>query len=197
MAITEKRVSLNNPSGYKVPLPEEPSYEDEDRMSDLSTKVETGEGPQKSVAEPVASKSKIVTKEELAKSGYDNLRDYMNAQKGLTRKGESSKSNVGYSEMLKNAPAGTSDAAMKALKSNAQSEANKMADLEKGNSRGQKSSVATPKTTKGESRKPYSPGEIDNSFIGSKFAKGGKTRSSASRRGDGIATKGFTKGRNL
>jgi hypothetical protein len=31
-------------------------------------------------------KSKIVTKEQLAKSGFDNLRDYMNAEKGLKRR---------------------------------------------------------------------------------------------------------------
>jgi len=31
-------------------------------------------------------KSGVVTKEQLAKSGFDNLRDYMNAQKGLTRR---------------------------------------------------------------------------------------------------------------
>ena len=34
------------------------------------------------------SKPAIVTKEELAKSGYDNLRDYLNAKQGLTRRKE-------------------------------------------------------------------------------------------------------------
>jgi hypothetical protein len=34
-----------------------------------------------------AKKAPVVTKEQLAKSGFDNLRDYMNAQKGLTRRG--------------------------------------------------------------------------------------------------------------
>lgn len=33
-------------------------------------------------------KGRIVTKEELAKSGYTNLRDFLNAEKGLTRRGE-------------------------------------------------------------------------------------------------------------
>jgi hypothetical protein len=32
----------------------------------------------------------IVTKEQLKASGFDNLRDYLNAQRGLTRRGESS-----------------------------------------------------------------------------------------------------------
>ncbi|MGA0955631.1 MAG: hypothetical protein ACO3SN_07650 [Burkholderiaceae bacterium] len=35
------------------------------------------------------SKAPIVTKEQLKASGFDNLRDYLNAQRGLTRRGES------------------------------------------------------------------------------------------------------------
>jgi len=35
-----------------------------------------------------APKRVIVTKKQLADSGYDNLRDYLNAQKGVPRKGE-------------------------------------------------------------------------------------------------------------
>jgi hypothetical protein len=35
------------------------------------------------------AKPSVVTKEQLAKSGFDNLRDYMNAQKGLKRRGSS------------------------------------------------------------------------------------------------------------
>ena len=34
----------------------------------------------------VKTKPSVVTKEQLAKSGFDNLRDYMNAQKGLKRR---------------------------------------------------------------------------------------------------------------
>ena len=37
----------------------------------------------------VKTKPSVVTKEQLAKSGFDNLRDYMNAQKGLKRRGSS------------------------------------------------------------------------------------------------------------
>jgi hypothetical protein len=36
-----------------------------------------------------ASKPAIVTKEQLKASGFDNLRDYLNDQRGLTRRGES------------------------------------------------------------------------------------------------------------
>ena len=35
---------------------------------------------------PTAKKAPIVTKEQLAKSGFTNLRDYLNAQRGLTRR---------------------------------------------------------------------------------------------------------------
>jgi hypothetical protein len=34
-----------------------------------------------------AAKAPIVTKEQMKKAGFDNLRDYLNAQKGLTRRG--------------------------------------------------------------------------------------------------------------
>jgi hypothetical protein len=37
-----------------------------------------------------AAKPAIVTKEQLKASGFDNLRDYLNDRRGLTRRGESS-----------------------------------------------------------------------------------------------------------
>lgn len=40
-------------------------------------------------ANPGAKKAPIVTKKMLADSGFDNLRDYLNAQRGLTRRGMS------------------------------------------------------------------------------------------------------------
>lgn len=93
-------------------------------------------------------------------------------EKSKTASGPSS-----YAEIAKNAPAGTSDAAMRAIRANAKNESNQMADLEKGTSRGQKSSVAAPKITKSESsRKPYAPGAVDNSYSGSKFANGGMVK---------------------
>ena len=83
-----------------------------------------------------------------------------------------------YAEIEKNAPSGTSDAAMRAIRANAKNESNKLADLEKGTSRGQKSLVAAPKITENKSsRKPYEPGSVDNSYSGSKFASGGMVNS--------------------
>jgi hypothetical protein len=44
--------------------------------------------PPAAMPSPKPKKAGIVTKEELAKSGYDNLRDYLNAKQGLTRRKE-------------------------------------------------------------------------------------------------------------
>jgi hypothetical protein len=44
--------------------------------------------PPAAIPSPKPKKPAIVTKEELAKSGYDNLRDYLNAKQGLTRRKE-------------------------------------------------------------------------------------------------------------
>jgi len=44
--------------------------------------------PPAAMPSPKSKKPAIVTKEELAKSGYDNLRDYLNAKQGLTRRKE-------------------------------------------------------------------------------------------------------------
>ena len=35
---------------------------------------------------PAAKKAPVVTKEQMRKAGFDNLRDYLNAQRGLTRR---------------------------------------------------------------------------------------------------------------
>jgi hypothetical protein len=77
----------------------------------------------------------------------------------------------------------------------------KAADAEKGKSRGRKpEGPKAPVTTQGAKKKPYMPPEVDNSYPGSVMKKGGKIKAfakggSVSSRGDGIAKKGFTKGR--
>ena len=50
----------------------------------------TGERAPAKAAAKKPAKAPIVTKEQLKASGFDNLRDYLNAQRGLTRRGESS-----------------------------------------------------------------------------------------------------------
>jgi hypothetical protein len=199
MAITEKRVSLDNIGGHKVPMPRKSDEEIEDSfMKEVEPSGATPSLPEKIISNEKTinyDKPKIVTKEQMKAAGFDNLRDYLNDKQGLKRRGETA------------SPSSSSNPL----------------DSEKGNSRGQKAPMAMAvKTTMGQGKRPYDPGSVDNSFVGSKFAKGGVTskymsftktgkpdgmkpvmakggvtRSSASKRADGCATKGFTKGKNL
>ena len=50
---------------------------------------ETGIGTMRQPAKPATkAKAPIVTKEQMQKAGFDNLRDYLNAQKGLKRRSD-------------------------------------------------------------------------------------------------------------
>jgi hypothetical protein len=112
------------------------------------------------------TKPAIVTKEELEKSGM-SLRDYMNKQKGLTRRKEKDS---------------TAD------------------DSSDASTRDTRTPRYTPpgsapkQTTQKPKPKVFMPKAPDNKFPGSKFKSGGSV-SSASRRADGIATKGKTRGK--
>lgn len=74
------------------PMPEDESSSMDIRkpameMGDAKVAESTGQFGDAGTSRVVKpSKPGIVTKEQLAKSGYDNLRDYMNAQQGLTRR---------------------------------------------------------------------------------------------------------------
>ena len=125
---------------------------------------------------PVASKPAIVTKEQLAKSGYDNLRDYLNAQRGLTRRKEKDP---------------TAGEARDRAAQEAADAIDPGRDMRKP--RYTPPGQAPKQTTQTPKSKVFFPDRPDNSFPGSKFSKGGSV-SSASRRADGIATKGKTKG---
>jgi len=59
-------------------------FAEADRVS--STARSVAGKPAEKAAPSAKPKSGIVTKEQLAKSGFDNLRDYMNAEKGLKRR---------------------------------------------------------------------------------------------------------------
>jgi hypothetical protein len=191
--ITPKRASLSNPSGYKVPLPEEPSYEDTDRMSDLSTKTMTGEGMQKMEAAPSTPKPKIVTKEELAKSGL-TLREYMNKQQGLKPRGESAPAKT---EPVKLEPVKAPVVKQKPVETprsnrvptSEEAAANRQAIYDKVKSMGKSvsdyvSNFETPAERKSKERKEK---------MGKGYARGGSV--TASSRGDGIAQRGKTRGK--
>jgi hypothetical protein len=59
------------------------SKDAEERSKAPAPSVKMPTRPGQGAAKP---KSGVVTKEQLAKSGFDNLRDYMNAEKGLKRR---------------------------------------------------------------------------------------------------------------
>jgi hypothetical protein len=62
---------------------------DDDTRARARKFVESANAPKSSVtASSPTKKTPIVTKKMLADSGYDNLRDYLNAQRGLTRRKE-------------------------------------------------------------------------------------------------------------
>ncbi len=44
--------------------------------------------PLEQISKMAQKKKSVVTKEEMQRAGFDNLRDYLNAQRGLTRRGE-------------------------------------------------------------------------------------------------------------
>jgi hypothetical protein len=68
----------------KKKVKDDADFAEADRMS--STARSVAGKPASNAAPSAKAKSGIVTKEQLAKSGFDNLRDYMNAEKGLKRR---------------------------------------------------------------------------------------------------------------
>jgi len=197
--ITAKRASLDNIGGYKIPMPEEPSYEDTGRMSDLSTKVMKDEGMQKMEAAP--PKPKIVTKEQMKAAGFDNLRDYLNATNAggpLKRRGESKPKEAPVNvEQSKEYPKSTSimdrskedrDATLNLALRRAEAErAMKEAKAKKSSNFAEGGMTKKPQYM--SFSKTGKPAGMKNV---TKMASGGMT---ASSRGDGIAQRGKTRGK--
>ena len=131
-------------------------------------------------------KSSIVTKEQLKASGFDNLRDYMNAQKGLTRRGDKTAK-----------PAAAKPAAAKSGGPDKATVSSLMDSVVK---------TSPMKITEGRKVDPnvmrsmrLSAGKDDEYGMKKggkvkKYAKGG-TVSSASKRADGCAQRGKTRGK--
>lgn len=131
-------------------------------------------------------KSSIVTKEQLKASGFDNLRDYMNAQKGLTRRGDKTAK-----------PAAAKPAAAKSGGPDKATVSSLMDSVVK---------TSPMKITEGRKVDPnvmrsmrLSAGKDDEYGMKKggkvkKYAKGGSV-SSASKRADGCAQRGKTRGK--
>jgi len=146
------------------------------------------------------AKPKIVTKEELAKSGL-SLRDYMNQQQGLTRRGESAAPTKSVASKVTD----TGDEAAR-LAARMPKPSLKYQSLQDREIEAEAKRRAEGRTFYGtnkmkmperEERKPLplksTKSESGYTGMGSvKFSKGGST---ASRRADGIAQKGKTRGK--
>ena len=139
------------------------------------------------------AKAAMVTKEQLAKSGL-SLRDYMNKQQGLTRRGEKAVDEIAEVASKRAESRKATEDKPKAKYQSLQERAKSYADERAKSGVGM---YGTKKSEPKEERKPLplksTKSESGNTGMGAmKFSKGGST---ASRRADGCATKGKTKGR--
>lgn len=141
-----------------------------------------------------ASKPKMVTKEELAKSGL-SLRDYMNKQQGLKPRGDaSSRQQINFESL--NTPSAKSTSAPAPSSMSMKDKITKEA-IDSIKSSGKKypdmSALQAPAKRAGMT----AMGRKDSGFdlnSDASYKKGGSV-SSASRRADGIAMKGKTRGK--
>lgn len=135
-----------------------------------------GAGPKNEEAPKSAKpKERVVSKKELKDSGYDNLRDYLNAKHGLKRK-------VEKDPTAGDSPDKAAQEAADAIDPGRETRAPRYTPPGR----------APKQTTQQVSPKVFMPERPDNSFPGAKFKSGGAV-SSASRRADGIASKGKTR----
>lgn len=143
------------------------------------------------VAEKVKTKAKapVVTKEELAKSGL-SLRDYMNKQQGLTRRGTKAIDEVAAVAASRAADRKAEPVEAKPVLKY-QSLQDRAKSYEDERAKSGVGMYGTKKSEPKEERMPYGRGPGLSAL---KMAKGGSVNS-ASRRADGMASKGKTKGR--
>lgn len=176
------------------------------------------------------AKPAIVTKEQLKASGFDNLRDYLNAQRGLTRRGESAPRKPAaaaprgsYRGTQEEGDAGEEEARRALAESRAKERARRDQITDPGLTPGQtaaqraaelkRDAAKTGSQRLGEkadragniykrsmeaSRQKEKDREMNRELRGrmkaANMASGGSV-SSASRRGDGIAVRGKTRGK--
>ena len=130
---------------------------------------------------PSKTKDPIVTKEQMKKAGFDNLRDYLNAQRGLTRRGSK-----------KTEPAKPTFPTFSRVDP----------DLDKGPSSEQIEDLERRAAISNASRGPKldfsTKGDVDPRVLRAMQRAGGMKaggKVSASKRADGCAQRGKTKGR--
>jgi len=133
-----------------------------------------------------APKKRVVTKEEMKKAGFDNLRDFLNAERGLKRRGEKGPDKATVDRIARKQSEedkGPSEADIKRME--------KKFDTKKDRPG---SEVIAEKQEKAQ---PKMQGAYREAFGNIKKALGFKSGGSvsASKRADGCAKRGKTKGR--
>ena len=173
------RVSKDAEQGAKAPTS---SAKTSDGMDDSDRRRKDAESAPKR-QDSVKTKPSVVTKEQLAKSGFDNLRDYMNAQKGLKRRDGSKTEKAPSKTTTETKPAGL------------MSKADKPAVSESYRSEG--ANKAKPAASGSKKPEPYNPPAVK--FFKSLRARGEKDlaergmKKGGSVRGAGIAKQGVRK----
>jgi hypothetical protein len=176
------------------------SLESQDIANSMGAGPKNEEAPKAKAATP---KPRVVSKKELEDSGM-SLRDYLNNKRGLTRRKESKPSSPALIDPSNIRSGVRFDDEGLIDPSNIRSGRREFEESQRtakasDSGRDMRTPRYTPpgsapkQTTQKPKPKVFMPSKPDNSFPGSKFAKGGSV-SSASSRADGCATKGKTKG---
>ena len=121
---------------------------------------------------------KIVTKEQMQKAGFDNLRDYLNAQRGLTRRKTDTDIITEGATKMYNESGGFKPGFL------SEEEILKAKEVTGGMSN-------TARSREGQF------GTMKKGGMVKKMKSGGMVKSSASKRADGCAVRGKTKGRMI
>ena len=191
------------------------NIDDETRARAMASVADLGKPvavPDKPGVKPVAAgtltkKTPIITKEQIEKEGFTNLRDYLNAKGNFKRRPDKVNPDMGSTSdkafldfvKNKNQPA-DAPADVPAARSEVKNTPNDLrAKSKEQQARGEKLRGETPGVlgeyaTDPEKRKPKRSGNLTDMLgLSSRYASGGSV--SASRRGDGIAQRGKTRGK--
>lgn len=146
------------------------------------------------------AKSKVVTKEQMQAAGYDNLRDYLNATNPggpLKRRDGSAPSKPAPKAEPKVEPKSEPVSVTKektTVSSSPSAKDETKTETTKKTYRGLDGKMHTVEAQKEEPGSGFL-GKRFREALGSKYAKGGSIKSTASSRADGIATRGKTRGK--
>jgi len=197
----DDEVSLEQTGGFGRAAVEEaakrPTYKSTEGQVDERDRRQEA---QASMAKPKSkAKAPIVTKEQMKKAGFDNLRDYLNAQRGLKRRGDTAKpaAPAPKAEPPKAEPP-------KAEPPKTESSGARQGTFKRGlreflgidkeepvrgvNVPSGATAIERMKKMKEEKYSKKSGGSVS-------YKSGGSVKSSASKRADGIAQRGKTRGR--